>query len=260
MKEATSVALITGASSGIGHEFAKILARDGYNLVIVAREQDKLAEVARELETTYGVRVLAITKDLTDPAAPQAIMDEIERKGWTVDILINNAGFGLSGPFADSDVHQMQSMMQVNMVAVTQLARLVLPGMLARKSGKILNVASTAAFQPGPLMAVYYASKGYVLSFSEALSEEVRGTGVTVTCLCPGPTRTGFQDRASLGRSILFRRNLTSPEQVARIGYQAMLAGTRVVIPTLSSRLGAWLVKFLPRALVLRGVKRLHES
>ncbi len=165
-----------------------------------------------------------------------------------IDYLVNNAGFGTHGPFAESDLQSQLAMLQVNVVALTHLTRLVLPGMLARGSGRILNVASTAAFLPGPYMAVYYASKAYVLWFSEALASETAGSGVTVTALCPGPTRTEFQKRAGIGEAPLFKGNLTSSVEVARIGYDAMMRGRSSVVAGLANKLSAFAIRFMPRS------------
>ena len=176
--DSVQTAMITGASGGIGYELAKLFARDHYRLVLVARSADKLSQVASELEKQYGVTVKTIALDLADPSAPKFLFDQLQREGISVDILINNAGFGVLGEFAKMAEDEIQGQIRLNIAALTQLTRLFLPAMLARGSGKIMNVASTAAFQPGPLMAVYYASKAYVLSFSEALANEVAGSGV----------------------------------------------------------------------------------
>ena len=189
----TGTALITGASSGIGLELAKLFARDGYELVLVARRVERLEELGRELTQRHGVRCHTISVDLAQPDAAAEIVRRLEGAGPAVDVLVNNAGFGVLGPLATTEPETAGRMIRVNIEALTQLTRALLPGMLARRRGRILNVASTAGFAPGPLMAVYYATKAYVISFSEALAEELRGTGVTVTVLCPGPTRTEFQ-------------------------------------------------------------------
>ncbi|MEA2565364.1 MAG: uncharacterized protein QOD49_541, partial [Actinomycetota bacterium] len=186
------LALVTGASGGIGEELARILARHGYDLVLVARSADKLAALAERLELDHGIQVRAIAKDLARPDAAAEIHEWLAAEGLTVDVLVNNAGMGLLGKFAEIGIEGDVEMLRLNVEAPTLLTRLLLPSMLERGSGRILNLASTAGFQPGPLMAVYYATKAYVLSFSEALANEVAGTGVTVTALCPGPTETGF--------------------------------------------------------------------
>ena len=246
-------ALITGASSGIGADLARLFARDGYNLVLVARREAKLREL--------GVAATVIAADLTDPAAPRRIAGELRAKSIDVDVLVNNAGVGLTGAFAETDLRKELEMIQVNIVALTELTKLLLPGMVARRRGRILNVASTAAFQPGPLMAVYYATKAYVLSFSEAIAEELRETGVTVTALCPGPTETGFADAANVGATRLFTmtRPATSAD-VARAGYEAMQRGRRVVIPGAKNKLLAQSVRVSPRRLVTTIVRKMQEN
>jgi len=198
-------ALITGASGGIGLELAKLFARDRFNLVLVARSRDKLDQLAAELSRKYDMKTLVIAKDLSDHNAPQEVYDEVVKAGIDVDILVNNAGYTMLGKFVELGVQEQMQMAQVNIMTLTHLTRLFLPGMVERGYGNVLNVASTAAFQPGPLMAVYYASKAYVLSFSEAIGNELRGTGVTVTVLCPGPTRTGFQSRGGVEGARLLR-------------------------------------------------------
>lgn len=260
MKPARKTALITGASGGIGYELAKLCAQGGCNLVLVARSQAKLEEIAHDLGARYGVGAMVIDADLADPQAPARLADELKREGVAVDILINNAGFADFAPFAEADEEKLLQMMQVNMVTLTHLTRLLLPGMLARRSGRIMNVASTAAFMPGPLMAVYYASKAYVLSLSEALANELGGSGVTVTALCPGPTETGFQQRAAMEDSRLVSgRRLMDVASVAKAGYNGLMRGETVVIPGASNRVQAFLPRLLPRRLLTRVVRRAQE-
>ena len=253
-------ALITGASLGIGLEFARLAADDGYNLVLVARDEKKLMDVAQELATRYGVNVRIFARDLSDVAGCDEIVAELEKTGISISLLINNAGYGLYGAFSDASLNDTLSMMRLNMLSLTSLTRLLLPSMLSRGDGKILNIASVAAFMPGPNMAVYYASKAYVLSFSEALSSEVRGTGVTVTALCPGPTQTGFEKRAGLGGSRLFKGSLATAHDVAVLGYKGVMTGKRLVIAGTQNRLFTTLVRILPRALVLFLVARMQAS
>jgi short-subunit dehydrogenase len=193
-----STALITGASAGIGYELAKLFAHDRYNLVLVARNRDTLEQFATELQTQFGISARAVALDLTAQSAPQLLFDQLQRDGVLVDILVNNAGYGVYGEFAQMPEQEILGQIQLNITALTLLTKLFLAPMFERRSGKIMNLASTAAFQPGPLMAVYYASKAYVLSFSEALANELRGSGVTITCFCPGPTDTNFQKRAKI--------------------------------------------------------------
>jgi short-subunit dehydrogenase len=252
MNTSRLTALITGASSGIGMNFSRLLAREGYELFLVARSEAKLNALAKELGNAK-----VIVADLVSPDAPRRIFDA----SGPVDVLINNAGFGVLGPFVESDLRKDFEMIQVNVAALTHLTRLFLPPMLARRSGRILNVASTAAFQPGPLMAIYYATKAYVLSFSEAIADELRGTGVTVTALCPGPTATGFAEVAGMESSRLF--SLTRPmssEAVARYGLRAMQHGKRVAIPGIANKLAAQSLRVAPRRLVTTLVRKLQES
>src|SRR6266566_7342818 len=256
----TKIALITGASTGIGYALSKCFAADHHNLVLVARQEQKLKQVAEELQGQYGVSVKVIATDLARPESPQKIAEEIRRESLRIDYLVNNAGFGLGGKFAETDLTVELEMMQVNMVALAHLTKLFLPEMLAHGAGKILNVASTAAFQPGPLMAVYYATKAFVLSFTEAIANELAGTGVTVTCLCPGPTPTGFQARARMEGSQLLRAGLMlDAATVARIGYEGMLRGKTIVIPGLKNRLIVQAVRLSPRGFVTRMVRRIME-
>ena len=193
----SKTALITGASGGVD-QLAKLFARDHYNLVLVARSADKLNQVAGELQGQFGVTVKTIALDLAAGPAGKSLFDQVQGEGVVVDVLVNNAGFGVLGEFAGMEEEEILGQIQLNITALTQLTRSFLPSMVARRSGKIMNVASTAAFQPGPLMAVYYATKAYVLSFSEALANEVAGSGVVVSCFCPGATDTGFQKRAGI--------------------------------------------------------------
>lgn len=253
-------ALITGASNGIGYELAKLFARDGYNLVLVARSADKLNEVKGELEKRGGISVRVIAKDLSDPNSPEEIYTELQSEGIHVEALVNNAGYALYDPFLQTDKADELRMMQVNMVTLTHLTKLFLPGMVERKQGRVLNVASTAAFLPGPLMAVYFASKAYVLSFSEAIAAELAGTGVTVTALCPGPTRSGFQKRAHMEDSRLMNTGmLMDARTVAKAGYKAMMAGKSLVIPGLSNKMLPLMIRLAPRSIVPRIVKRAQE-
>ena len=244
-------ALITGASGGIGYELAKLFARDGYNVVLAARSADKLNQVASELQSQFGVRAKAITLDLGAAPAARFLFDQLQREGITIDILVNNAGFGAFGEFAQMPEEEILGQIDLNIAALTRLTRLFLPLMLARRSGKIMNVASTAAFQPGPLMAVYYATKAYVLSFSEALANELRGSGVSVTCFCPGATNTDFAKRARTESSRLFKRfGAMNATTVARDGYRGLMGGKSLVISGAHNWLVAESVRFAPRKLV----------
>ena len=248
MDSKTQTVLITGASGGIGYELAKLFARDHYNLVLVARSGDKLNQVAAELQGQFAVTVKTLALDLAAVPAAHFVFDQLQREGIAVDVLVNNAAFGAFGEFASMAEGEILGQIQLNITALTHLTRLFLPPMLARRSGKIVNVASTAAFQPGPLMAVYYATKAYVLSFSEALANEVAGSGVVVSCFCPGPTDTGFQKRAGMENSRVVKKiGGMSAEKVARVGYRGLMAGRTVVISGMQNWLAAESVRFAPR-------------
>lgn len=253
-------ALITGASGGIGLEFARIFAREGYDVVLVARSADKLTALAGSLSAEFGVSALAHPADLTDPAAPDALFSAMQEKGIAVDVLVNNAGFATFGFFTETDLQQELDEIQLNITALTHLSKLFGREMAARRSGKILNVASTAAFQPGPLMAVYYASKAYVLSFSEALANEMADFGVTVSVLCPGATVTDFFDRADMGKSGLTKNlRMMSAKNVAEIGYRGLMAGKTVVITGWLNRVLAFSNRFAPRSLAAKIARKLQE-
>jgi hypothetical protein len=241
------VALVTGASSGIGRDLAIVLAEHGYDVVLVARRLGELERLAAELHRAHGVVAIPIAEDLRDPTVPQRLFESLTARGLVIDILVNNAGFGLSGSFAETDLGTELDMIQVNIAALTALTKWFLHGMIERGHGRILNLSSTAAFQPGPLIAVYYASKAYVLSFSQAVAEDVRNTGVTVTALCPGPTESHFAAVAGMRNSNLFRYGLVmSSRDVAEFGYRAMMRGTRVAIPGLVNRVVAFASRFAP--------------
>jgi len=245
-----STVLITGASGGIGYELAKLFARDHHNLVLVARSGDKLAQVAAELRA-QNVTVRTIVLDLASPPAPKFLFDQMQTEGITIDVLINNAGFGAFGEFARMSNEEIFGQIQLNITALTEITRLFLPPMLASHSGRIMNVASTAGFQPGPLMAVYYATKAYVISLSEALANEVRKSGVTVTCFCPGATHTGFAKRAGNDKSRLFQQlGAMNVERVALDGYRAVMEGRTLAISGAHNWLVAQSTRFAPRKVV----------
>lgn len=253
-------ALVTGASFGIGLELTRIFAREGYNLVLVARSGDKLRQLASELEKNHNTRSLILPIDLTDPGAPAYVLDQTTRTNIRVDVLANNAGFGQYGFFAENDLEECLRQIQLNVTTLTHLTRLYLPEMIERKSGKILNVASTAAFQPGPLMAVYFATKAYVLHFSEALANELAGTGITVTCLCPGATATEFHKRANAMEMNLLKVGSMDARTVAEHGYRGLMAGKPVVISGLKNWLVAQSVRFSPRKLVTAIARMAQET
>ena len=257
----TGTARITGASSGIGLELAKLFARDGYDLVLVARRAERLEQLGAELAHRHGIRYHAIALDLADADAPAEIVRQLDHAALGVDVLVNNAGFGAVGPFASADPDSAFRMIRVNVEALTRLTRLLLPRMLARRRGRILNVASTAGFVPGPLMSVYYATKAYVISFSEALAEELRGSGVSVTVLCPGPTRTEFQAVAQMETTRLFRMpGVMDAGDVARAGYRGLMRGKRMVVPGLLNRALPLVVRLSPRWMVTRVSRFLQEK
>jgi short-subunit dehydrogenase len=254
-------ALITGASSGIGLELAKIHAQKGDNLVLVARSEQKLNDLKNELEKQYKISATVMAIDLSNPNAAQELFELTEKDNIKIDYLINNAGFGDFEEFSKSDLNKALEMIDLNIKSLTILTKLYLDGMLERKSGKIMQLASTASFQPGPLMAVYYATKHYVLAFSEAIAEELDGSGVTVTALCPGPTASGFQSAADLGESKLVKdKKLPSSAEVAKYGYKSMMKGKRVAIHGFENKAMAFSVRFTPRSWVTALVKKLSEK
>jgi len=258
---ARPLALITGASAGIGKELARQFAAGGHDLILTARRQVELEKLANELASAHGVTVIVISVDLAESMAPQKLFDEVLARGLQVDVLVNNAGFGIYGPFVESDPARLTALVQVNITALTQLMRLFAPDMVVRGKGKILNVASTAAFQPGPLMAEYYASKAYVLSLSEAVAYELRNTRVTVTCLCPGPTATEFGQAAAMDGSKLFDGpKVMTAAAVAEVGYRGTMKGKRVVIAGFGNWLGTVFGRFVPRVVLLRLVERVQAK
>lgn len=252
--------LITGASSGIGLELARIFAENGHDLILTARNESALIDLAEQLKNDHRISVAVIKKDLSQPSAPGEIYDAVRKSNMRVSILVNNAGFGSVGLFQSADLPGQLNMIQVNVTALTHLTRLFLDDMIKAGSGKILNVASTAAFVPGPTMAVYYATKAYVLSFSEALASELEGTGITVTALCPGPTRTGFQASAGLHHPILFRLGMMTAEAVAKAGYRGLMRGKVIVVPGLLNKFVLFAVRFLPRRLTTKVVQQVHKE
>ena len=236
MASDSKTALVTGASSGIGAELARIHAEHGGDLVLVARRADRLAALQAELEQAHGITVHVIAKDLSDPEAPRQIHDELAGRDIRIDYLINNAGFGNGGFFHEQDWTRNEAMIKVNVLALAALTRLFVPGMITRGSGRILTVASMAGFLPGPLQAVYYATKAFVVSFGEAIGNELAGTGVTVTALCPGPVDTEFIEQANLRKAKGFARTV-SARGVAQAGYHAMLKGRPLIVPGLMNKL-----------------------
>jgi short-subunit dehydrogenase len=247
------IALVTGASSGIGADLAREVARDGYNIVLTARRVVPMQALSEELKT-HGATTTVIAADLSQPGASAVLAKELETRGISIDVLINNAGLGAAGRFDQSDLTRVTEMVQVNVVALTELTRLLLPHMIARRRGRVMLVGSTASFQPGPQMAVYCATKAYVLSLGEAIAYELRGTGVTLTTLCPGATATEFAKVAENENTALFKsamNRIMSSADVARIGYQALKAGRPVVVTGFQNKISAFMGRFSPHAMTL---------
>lgn len=251
---AKETVLITGASSGIGLELARFFAADGSDLVLVARTEGALRELATELEKKHGVKVRVLPKDLTDPKAPEQIFSELNGAGVTVDVVVNNAGFGAMGTVLGLPMKKQQDMIQLNVTALTELTRLYLPGMVERRRGGILNVASTAAFQPGPNQTCYFATKAFVLSYTEGLAEEIAGTGVVASCLCPGATVTNFGAASGMGETLIFKAGAMDAVTVARQGHAGFRAGRVIVITGFTNFLGTLLVRVAPRFIVRKVV------
>ncbi len=259
--ETKPTALITGASRGIGLELAKQLAANGHDVVLSARGRDALEAAAGLIEGKYAVNATVIPVDLRLPDAAEHLHSEVAAQKLEIGILVNNAGFGLGGEFLETDMQREVEMIQVNITALTQLTKIFGAAMVLRRKGRIMNLASTAAFQPGPLMAVYYATKAYVLSFTEAVAEELRDTGVTLTALCPGATATDFAETAQVTSSRLFTRlGVASPEDVAAYGYKAMMRGERVAIPSFRDKIMIQSERLVPRSLVTRLARLAQEN
>lgn len=254
-------ALVTGASGGIGRELARIHAAHGHDLVLVARSEGKLRELKRETGETHGIKALVLPADLSDPESPERLYGEMQNKNIEIEYLVNNAGIGDFGPFRSSYWEKQETMIRLNITSLTRLTHLFLPAMVQRGHGRVMNVASTAGFYPGPLMSVYYATKNYVVAFSEALSEELRGSGVTVTALCPGPTRSDFQERADMRDSRLFKLSpVASSREVADYGFKQMMKGKTVAVQGLSNKISVQLRRLAPRWLIRKAVRMLQDS
>jgi len=252
-------ALITGASSGIGLEFARVFAAQQNNLVLVARSGDKLNMLAAELKEKYGIDVKIIAADLSNMGQVQQVYNTCQQENIAIEYLVNNAGFGDFKNFANEDLATIEGMIDLNVKALTRLSHLFIPDMVKRKSGKILNLASTAAFQPGPGMAVYFATKSFVLFLSEALHEELKGTGVSVTCLCPGPTESGFQTAAAMENANIFNKGkIPTSKEVAEFGYNAMMKNKMTVIHGLLNSIMATAGRFVPRGLMVSMAKKVN--
>ncbi len=258
MGDPKGTALVTGASSGLGLEIAKLFAADGHDVILVARRQDRLETLANELSEAHGITARPLAVDLSDPGAGDAIDEALG--DTAVDYLVNNAGFGSNGRFQTLDRAKELRQVQVNVAALTDLSHRFLGRMLERGRGRILNIASTAAFQPGPLMSVYYATKAYVLSFTEGLAGEVASTPVTVTCHCPGATATEFAEAAGNDQTLLFRMAVARADAVAKHAYVSMMKGRVIAIPGVLNWLGAFLVRFSPRLVLRRLTKMLNKA
>jgi len=245
-------ALVTGASSGIGYELANLFAKDGKNIVVVARSQDKLEELKKEIENEYGTSVRVLPKDLSDTKASQEIFSELEKDSVNVDVLVNNAGFSVYGMFCETELQKELEMIQVNIASLVHLTKLFLRKMIEGKSGKILNVASSGGFMPAPFHAVYCASKRFVIDFSEALANELQGTGVSVTCLCPGATKTLFWDRGNYGNSRAAKMKMHDAAIPAEVGYTALRKAKVLAIPGLQYKLMPYLCRILPKKAQIR--------
>ena len=246
--ESKQTALITGASSGLGAEYAKIFAGDKHDVILVARRRDRLEALAAELVKAHGVKAHVIDADLSAPGGTARVVGEVKRLGVEVEFLVNNAGFGSSGAFAAMDAGRELEEIQVNIAALVALTRALLPQMIARGHGRVLNVGSTAGFQPGPFMAVYYASKAFVNSFTEALAYELRGTGVTATVSCPGATATEFSTVAGNDKSRLFKMGAAPASAVAQEGYRAMMKGKAMVVHGWKNKLAVQSLRVSPRS------------
>lgn len=259
-----ATALITGASSGIGLALAKVFAKTGHDVILVARSEDKLQTLKDELSKAHGIQTTVLSHDLTERSAPQALFDQVQQNRLTVDVLVNNAGYGDYGEFAKSDLSKLEGMILLNVLATTQLTRLFLPGMIQRGSGKVLNVSSTAAFQPGPMMAVYFATKAYVLSLSEAIAAETEDQGINVTVLCPGPTQSNFMDTANMHQMAITNKSsenkLPTADDVAQFGYNALQSGQVVAVHGFANKLMTFSTRLAPRSLIRKGVKQFMAS
>lgn len=252
-------ALVTGAASGLGYEFAVLLAKDSYDLILIDIDSENLENSKKELEKLYQTKVKILIKDLSQAEIANEIFNEIQET--PIDVLINNAGFGLFGTFSNTNWQRESAMLHLHILTTTHLTKLLLNGMVQRGSGRILNISSLAAFQPGPLMAIYYASKAYILSFSEAIANELKGTGVTVTVLCPGQTKTSFQQvvsKENCDNKISF--NMACPVQVAKYGYNAMMQGKTVVVPGFFNKFLSRLPRLMPRKTSASIVRKIQEK
>ena len=251
--------LITGASSGLGMELAKLFAADGSDLVLVARREERLIELAQDLKSEHGIEVHVLPKDLSKRTAPKEIFDHLNKEKIEIDVVVNNAGFGSKGHIAELDTDLQLDMIQVNLVALTHLTRLFIPGIIERGYGGILNVGSLAGFQPGPNLAVYFATKAFVLSFTEALAEEISNPNIKISCLAPGPVKTEFGEKSDLEDSLLFKVSLMEMAPVVKAGYEGFRKGQTIIIPGLKQQIVPFLNRFTPRLLVRKIAKKLNS-
>lgn len=258
MNERKSTVLITGASSGIGKSLAHLFAKDGANIILAARSTEKMETIKKELEEKYHSTIFVYTCDLSNPKSAKELFQFTKEKNLVVDVLVNNAGFGNLGAFAETPLQEEFDMIQLNITALTILCKLFVKEMVQRKSGKILNVASTAAFQPGPFMAVYFATKSYVLFLTEALAEELRGTNVHVSALCPGPTDTGFQERAFSKTQPTWK--YMDVETVAQVAYEGLKKNKTIIIPGFRNKLLAFAIRFTPRKLAVKVLRSIVKK
>lgn len=253
-----SAALITGASAGLGLEFAKLFAADGHNLVLVARRKDRLEQLAKDLTQLHKIETHIIVADLEDPNAPKKLFEETQSRGLFIEHLVNNAGFGYVGPFHHVSLNSDVGMIQVNVMALTALTKLYLTDMKSHGRGRILNIGSLAGFQPGPFMATYYATKAYVNSFSEALSHELKDTGITVTLSCPGPTTTEFGQRSGMDQKPVFKMGADTADEVARQAYKAMKSGNRRIVHNIKNQVGAALSGLVPNSILMNVIEKIQ--
>jgi hypothetical protein len=251
-------ALVTGASSGIGCELARLIAQDGKDLVVIARRKDRLEELQAEIAKKYQTRVIVLPQDLSAPQAPDEIFSQLQGKRVNVDVLVNNAGFGTYGPFLETDLQEELKMIQVNAASLIHLTKLFVKGMVQDKSGYILNMASLCAFLPTPLESVYCSTKAFVLHFTEALANELQGTGVSVTCLCVGLAKTEFHCRAHMENCRISKRKMMDAATVAEAGYKALKRGKLIEIPGFEYKFAPWFARFAPRSMVTRVVRSQH--
>ena len=254
-----ATALITGASAGLGAEYAKLFAHDKHDLLLVARRRDRLEALAAELARAHPIRVYVLDANLSSAAGVEKVLAEVERLTLDIEFLVNNAGFGSTSAFAEADPTRELEMVQLNVATPVALTRALLPSMIARKRGRVLNIGSIAGFQPGPFMATYYASKAFVNCFTEALAFELRGTGVTATVSCPGAIATEFPKVAGIENSRLFQMGAAPASEIARQGYAAMLAGKAMVIHGLKNKLAVQALRVSPRAAVTRIASKLNR-